>query len=169
MTQTGTQTKTFNITRARYVTSKLMADLKLLQRAYDAPSNADIEAYSEEAALLLQYGLLGDVTFGFRRRDGNWVLALRYIARIDGTLEADDRAGRVPRGVDVTGAGFHSYLTYSAVWDRLDWQSRQGIKKSLPVIRTAAPPPGTAGGYWTSDKVYSSNGSGLGRMSFRAT
>ena len=168
MTQTGTQTSTFNITRARYVTSKLKADLKLLQRAYDAPSDADIEAYGEEAALLLRDGLLGDVTFGFRR-NGNWILALRYIARTDGTLEADDRAGRVPRGVDMTGASFYSYLTYSAAWGWLDWQRRQEIEKSLPVNRTAAPAPGTAGGYWTSDKMYSSNGSGLGRMSFRAT
>lgn len=168
MTQSRTQTSTFNITHARYVTSKLMADLKLLQGAYDAPSDADIAAYGEEAALLLRSGLLGDVTFGFRR-DGNWILALRYGARTDGTLEADDRAGRVPRGVDVNRASFYSYLTYSAAWDRLDWQHQQEIKRSLPVNRTAAPAPGTARGHWTSDKVYSSNGSGLGRRSFRAT
>lgn len=167
MTQTGTRTSTFNITRARYVTSKLMADLKLVQRAYGKPSDVDIEDYGEEAALLLRDGLLGDVTYGFRR-DGNWILALRYVARTDGTLQADDRAGRVPRGVDITGAPFHSFLTYSPVWDRLDRQRRQAVKKSLPIQRTAGSAPGTANGYWTSDRVYSSSGSGLGRLSFRA-
>ena len=71
MSMTSTRTSTFTIANARYVTSKIKADLKLLQRAYGSPTDADIEAYGEEAAQLLNGGYLGTVTYGFRR-NGSW-------------------------------------------------------------------------------------------------
>ena len=115
---------------------------------------------------MLRDGYLGEVTYGYRR-NGNWILALRYVARGDGTLDADDRAGRVPRGVDVSGAEFYSYLTYSRAWDKLSWDERQAIKATLPVTRTPGTSPGATGGYWTTDRTYSSNGTGVARSTFR--
>ena len=166
MTATRTYTATFNINHARYVTSKVKTDLKLLQGAYGAPSDSSIDDFGEEAALLLRDGYLGTVTYGFRRH-GNWVLALHYVAQNDGTLADDDRAGRVPRGVDINGAVFHSYLTYSGAWHVLTWEQKQSVEASLPLNRTSADPPGTSGGYWTTDKSYSSNGTGVGRSTYR--
>ena len=166
MTQTGTRTSTFNISQARYVTSKLMTDLRLLQGAYGEPSDGDIVDYGEEAALLLRDGLLGEVTYGFLRA-GNWVVALRYVARTDGTLQSDDRAGRIPRRVDVSGARFYSYLSYSAGWNLLSWFQQKQVQEALPIDRVTAAQPGTSGGLWISDKAYSSNGSGVGRSTFR--
>ena len=166
MSMTSTRTSTFTIANARYVTSKIKADLKLLQRAYGSPTDADIEAYGEEAALLLKDGYLGTVTYGYRR-DGSWVVALRYTAQANGTIAADDRAGGIPRGVDISGAQFYSYLTYSTKWDSLSTSERDTIENSLPVSRTGAPEPGTNGGYWSADRSYSYNGTGVSRGAFR--
>ena len=166
MSMTSTRTSTFTIANARYVTSKIKADLKLLQRAYGSPTNADIDAFGEEAAILLKDGYLGTVTYGFRR-DGSWVVALKYTAQPNGTLAADDRAGGIPRGVDISGTQFHSYLTYSTKWDWLSMGERERINDSLPITRTPGPEPGTNGGYWSADRSYSSNGSGVARGAFR--
>ena len=166
MSMTSTRTGTFTIANARYVTSKIKADLKLLQRAYGSPTDADIEAYGEEAAQLLNGGYLGTVTYGYRR-NGSWVVALRYTARIDGTLTADDRAGGIPRGVDISGAQFYSFLTYSTKWYSLPISERDRIESLLPISRTTAPEPGTSGGYWSADRSYSYNGTGVARGAFR--
>lgn len=166
MSMTSTRTSTFTIANARYVTSKIKADLKLLQRAYGSPTDTKIEAYGEEAAQLLNGGYLGTVTYGYRR-DGSWVVALKYTAQSNGTLAADDRAGGIPRGVDISGAQFYSYLTHSTKWDSLSASERNRIEKSLPVSRTGAPEPGTNGGYWSADRSYSYNGTGVARGAFR--
>ena len=166
MSMTSTHTSTFTIANARYVTSKIKADLKLLQMAYGAPADADIKDYGEEAAQLLNGGYLGTVAYGYRC-DGSWVVALKYTAQSNGTLAADDRAGGIPRGVDISGAQCFSYLTYSTKWDSLSISERDRIKGSLPISRTPAPEPGTNGGYWSADRSYSYNGTGVARGAFR--
>ena len=166
MSTTSTRTSTFTIANARYVTSKVKTDLKRLQMEYGAPTDADIEAYGEEAAQLLNGGYLGTVSYGYRR-DGSWVVALRYTAQPNGTLAADDRAGGIPRGGDISRARFYSYLTHSTKWESLSASERDKIKNSLPISRTGAPEPGSSGGYWSADWGYSYNGTGVARGSFR--
>ena len=97
-----------------------------------------------------------------------WIVAMRYTAGANGTIVSDDRAGGIPRGVDISGAGFHSYLTHSPEWYALSQADRDRIEGSLPVIRVGAPEPGTSGGYWTSDRAYSSNGTGVSRGMFKS-
>ena len=166
MSATSTYSTTFTISQARYVTSKIKTDLKLLQGAYGAPSDDHIDAFGEEAAQLLNGGYLDTVTYGFRRGD-EWVVAVRYTAGMHGTLMSDDRAGGIPRGVDVAGARFHSYLTRSAAWNALSQADRDKIESSLPVNRVGGPEPGTQGGYWSSDRAYSANGTGVARGTFK--
>jgi len=107
---TYTTSKTFTITHARYITSKVAADLRQLRLFYGRPDDDQIDAYAEEAALLLRDGYLERVDYGFRRQAANlgpqWVLLLRYVVK-DGVLD-DDRSGRVPPGVDVSGTSFWS-------------------------------------------------------------
>ena len=165
MTFTNTTSSTFTIANARYVTSKVKADLALMQRIYGAPSDAHIENLGEEAAQLLNKGYLGRVTYGFRR-DGDWIVALRYTANRDGTLATDDRAGQVPRGIDISGAEFHSFLSYSVKKDLLTASAWATFKATLPIQRTGGEEPGTSGGYWTEGNTYSSNGSGLSRKTW---
>ena len=93
MTTTFTRTRTFTITDARYIASKIAADLDLL-RAYcgGRPSESLVSNLAIEAALLLDARYLKSVEYGFRR-NGVTVLALKYVTRSDGTLTSDDRPG----------------------------------------------------------------------------
>lgn len=167
---TGTGTSTFSLTNAKHIAAKIMTDLELLDRAYPSAGLTDerIADFGDEAAGMLNAGYLGTVTYGFKKGD-DWIVALRYTARNDGTLVADDRAGKIPRGVDVAGAFFYSYLTYSSAWSSLTADLKAAFVAGLPIQRTGAPEPGTSGGYWTSSTTYSSNGSGVTRQELRPT
>jgi len=169
MTSTYTTSKTFTITHARYVTSKVAADLRQLQLFYGDPSDDQIAAYAEEAALLLRDGYLERVDYGFRRHNpvtgSQWVLVLRYIAR-DGAL-ADDHSGRVPPGVNRSGATFWSYLTYTAPFFALSESERDRVKAALPIQRAAGREAGFVNGTWSGDRTYSSADRGVARSVFR--
>jgi hypothetical protein len=170
MTSTYTTSKTFTITHARYVTSKVAADLRQLQLFYGSPSERQIESYAEEAALLLRDGYLERVDYGFRRQNQTtgeqWVLLLRYVAKSGGL--ADDHSGRVPAGVDVSGASFWSYLTYTAPFFALNETEREKVKAALPIIRTAGREAGFLNGTWNSDRNYSLADRGVARSVFKS-
>jgi Bacterial HORMA domain family 1 len=170
MSSTYTTTKTFTITHARYVTSKVAADLRQLQLFYGRPDDEQIDAYAEEAALLLRDGYLERVDYGFRRQDSQhgaqWVLLLRYVAK-NGTL-ADDHSGRVPPAIDISGTNFWSYLTYTAPFFALSDSERERVKAALPIQRSAGREAGFVYGTWTGDRTYSSADQGVSRSVFKA-
>lgn len=166
MSSTSTHSTTFSITNAHHVTSKIKTDLKLMQRTYGSPDDAAIDNFGEEAAQLLNGGYLGTVTYGFRR-DGDWIVALAYTAEANGTLSSDDRAGAIPRGANAVGAYFYSFLTYSSAWWALSQTDRDKIKASLPTSRVNGAEPGTSLGSWSTDRSYSSNGTGVSRGTFK--
>ena len=157
----------FTITHARHMAAKVAADLKRMQRHYGKPSDADITNYEEEAAQLLKAGYLATVTYGYKR-DGNWIEpTLRYTARdLAGGTADDDDPGKVRPWADISRASFHSYLTYSAAWDRLDSAQRDTFKKTLPFYRAGGSEPGITG-YLEQDRTYSAGGQALGRASVR--
>ncbi len=169
MSLSSTSTSTFTLTNAKHVAAKIMTDLDLLNRAYPAALLTEnrILQFGDEAAYLLNAGYLGTVTYGFKKT-GSWILPLRYTAYNNGTLSNDDRAGTIPRGVDVSGASFHSFLTYSSKWDSLTSDQRASFEATLPIQRTAGDEPGTSGGYWVDSKTYSSSGSGVTRKEWRS-
>jgi len=171
MSTTFTTSRTFTITHARYVTSKVAADLRQLRLFYGRPSEADINNYAEEAALLLRDGYLERVDYGFKRDHSmlgsQWVLLLRYTAQ-SGAL-TDDHAGRVPPAVDVSGATFWSFLSYSAPFLALTPTERERVKAALPIQRTAGNEAGFATGTWGGGRAYSSGDHGVARSVFRAT
>jgi hypothetical protein len=166
MTTSYTISETFTRSNARYVASKVAADLRLLQRFYGRPTDTEIDAYSGELVELLLGGYVKQVTYGFKR-SGAWVVALRYEARLDGTLTADDRAGKVTPGINITRASWSTYLGYSYAWTLLDPAERARIKARLPVQRTGANEPSSTNGAWIQDRSYSAAGSGVQRASFR--
>lgn len=169
MMSTYTTSSTFTITHARYITSKVAADLRQLRLFYGSPSDDAIARYAEEAALLLRDGYIERVDFGFKRdtvRGSEWVLLLRYVAR-SGEF-ADEHAGRVPAGVALDHTYFHSYLTYTGKYLNLSQYERDRVKESLPVHRTSGVDAGFATGTWDSGRGYSSNQQGVARSVFRA-
>ncbi len=166
MSSTYTRTESFTRISARYVASKVAADLHLMQRFYGWPSDRFIEDYATELVELLVVRGLDKVTYGFKRAD-NWVVALRYVASVDGSLITDDRAGRVTPGIDIRGASPYSFLEHSRQWYALPADERARIERSLPVRRTPGVEPSSQNGYWVEDKIYSADGGGVRRATLR--
>lgn len=162
MTYSYTTTETWSRTHARYVAGKVAADLRQMQQAYGRPSDTDIENYLQELTELLAGGYVKEVSYGFRR-DGAWIAALKYTADMYGNLTADDRSGRIPRGADITGAAWYSFLTYSSKWDALTQSQRESIERDLPFARSSGVEPIIRSGSWSPDKSYSAAGCGLRR------
>lgn len=164
MTYTTSQSSAFTRTDAKYLASKVGADLHQLRRLFGRPPESDIDDYLEELTTLLAGGYLDYVEYGFRQ-GGNWVYYHRYTA---GQLLAntDDRPGGVlPRTVG--DAAFYSYLSRSTTWYNLPATERERIRVTIPVKRTSAPLPGTTGGDWVEDRTYGSNGVGVTQKVYR--
>ncbi len=162
MIQTYTRTETWSRTHARYVAGKVAADLRQMQQEYDQPSDNSIDAYLSELTILLTGGYVKEVSYGFRR-DGAWVVALKYTADMYGNLYADDRSGRIPRRANIAGAAFYSFLEFSQEWRNLSPRERETIERMLPFVRTEGVAPVIRVGSWTSDKSYAAAGCGLHR------
>jgi hypothetical protein len=167
MSTTLTQTRTFTISHARYVASKIAADLDLLRAYHGKPSEQHVTDLAEEASLLLAARYLRSVEYGFRR-NGLTVLALKYVARSDGTLTSDDRPGRVHAEANLVGATWYSFLEYNETFLKLPQGDRDRFEATLPIQRPGAPAP-QAGidGYWEQTRTYSTNGEGVFRHVFR--
>lgn len=168
MTETTTDSTSFTITHAQYLASKVAADLKRMQRFYDAPSDADISNYEDELTKMLKRGYVDTVTYGFRR-NGEWIEpTLKYTTKeLADLVSADDDPGRVRPGANVSGAVFYSYLTYTRAWSKLGEPLRIIFRATLPFVRTGAPEPGV-NGYLTEDRTYSAAGRALSRSSVRS-
>ena len=52
-----TESAAFTVTHARHMAAKVATDLKRMQRLYDFPSDADIDAYEAEVIALLKGGV----------------------------------------------------------------------------------------------------------------
>jgi len=162
MTQSFTTTQSFTRTDARYIAGKVAADLRQLSQAYGEPTEQHLVNLMGELTEYLVDGYLERVTYGFRKGD-LWVVALRYVGSEVGSLATDDRSGRVPRGVDRSGAGWCSHLVLNSKWWGLTSDQRSRYEGALPIQRTngTEPSPGARG--WLDDKTYSSSGGGVRR------
>lgn len=167
MTYSLTHSASFTITDARYIASKVGADLRNLNSVYGAPALDNIDDYVEEVAQLLKAGYLNTVDYGFKSNDV-WKLRLRYTATIGGQLR-DDTPGRLPYDAPVNGLPFYSYLRYSSAFFSLDDARRKAFEESLPVSRTGAEEPGLGGGSYGTSATYARNGQGVGRQVWSAT
>lgn len=165
---TLSESRSFTITHARQLASKVAADLMRMHRLYGAPSIERVNQFEQELVAFLHHGYLDTVTYGFKR-DGEWIEpSVRYVASEITTQGLDDDPGRVKPGHNVAGASFSSYLTYSSSWDRLTATEKSSFESALPLQRTGAPEPGVANGFFQNDKTYSAGGISLGRSSIRS-
>ena len=166
MTHSYTASSTFTITDARYVASKMGADLRGLYARYNKPAADAIDNYIEEAALCLKAGYLKAVDFGFKR-DGVWVLRLRYTAVAGGQL-SDSSPGRLPAASDVLGSSFYSYLSWNDSFHNLSMSEQQAFEDTLPVVRTSADETALGSGRHGNSAEYSRHGAGLSRDVYSA-
>lgn len=160
---TNTNTNTFTITNAKYLGSKIAADLYQMQQFYGRPSIAEINEYVDEAVILMKEGYLQSVDYGFKK-NGTWVFALSYEVSSYGTV--DNNPGRVSLGADITGASWGSYLRTSSKFDNLSAYEQQKVKDSISVKRSGAADPqtGTSSSY---DRAYSSGNVDLNRKTIK--
>jgi hypothetical protein len=164
-TTTYTTSESFTLTNAKYLCSKVTADMLRCLQAYGRPSEQNINDYGTELAYLLRDGYVEEYEFGFRRDDERLV-SWRYKV-VHGSLNStDDRPGKLLTGVDVATASHFNFLTYSSAWARLSQQDRERIEGSLPIKRTTGQPPKDGLGYWVEDRSYASAGVSMSRRTF---
>jgi hypothetical protein len=166
MTISYTKTATFTIVHARYLASKVAADMHLCARYYDKPSEELIRQFAEEMAQYLNESYLKEYEFGFKK-DGKRIVCWRYTVDSNGLLTADDRAGKVAPYVDISGATFFNFLTQNSRFFQLSAGDRDRFESGLPIQRTAGVPPSDGAGYWIADRNYYSTGCGLNRQTFQ--
>lgn len=162
-----TLTESFTVTHAKKLASKVATDLLRFHRFYNGiPSMSDIDAYEQELVELLKYDYLDTVTYGFKR-NGNWVLAVKYRALSGGVLVADDDPGKIKPGEDVGGTSFSSFLEYNNNWFQLPSEEKERFRTTLPFRRTTGAEPGIENGWWVNDLNYSAGGRGISRSTIK--
>lgn len=162
MTYSFTTTSTFTITSARYLASKVAADLRQMQLFYRRPNDDEITNYIEELAVLMLGGWLQSITYGFKY-SGFWVVALEYKMFLGVVCATDDNAGRVKPGININGASWYSILSKSASFYSLSLLKQNQIEQSLPINRTIGGAPQIRTSHLISDKYYSRDGGALQR------
>ena len=101
---TLTASQTFTIADAKYLASRIAADLTQLRLYYGNLTEQKVQDLTFEAAILLKAGLLDNVKYGYQK-DDKWVFALSYSVNYLGQLEvANDSPGGIDATADVTGA-----------------------------------------------------------------
>ena len=165
---TYTYNQTFTVTNAKYLASKISADLKRMQRFYRYPSDPDIDEFEEEVTELLRNGYLKKVSYRFKK-DGKFIEpTLVYTAQeLSSEFSTDDDPGRVRPGADTSGASFYSYLLYSDKWHNLRSEEKENFKNSITIKRRGADEP-SINGYLSNDKTYSSGGRAINRSSVKS-
>lgn len=165
-TMTRSATESFTLTHAKYLASKVTADLKRFQHRYGLPNDAQINDYGTELALLLRDGYVSAYEFGVKRAERR-VVSCYYKVDSAGNLTADDRPGGTFSVADITGADWFNYLWPTSAWWAATEKVREQITASLPIRRTAGEPPADGLGLWQEDRTYSSTGVALVRKTFR--
>jgi hypothetical protein len=166
MTNSFTKTTTFTINHARYLSSKVAADMHICAQYYGEPSEARIRDFAEELAQYINEGYVKEYEFGYQKSNHR-VVTWRYKVDENGLISTDDRSGKIVPYVDIQGASFFNYLTQNSRFFQLSSAQQARFKSGLPIQRTNGDPPSDGAGYWTSDRNYYSGGQGLARQTFQ--
>lgn len=161
-----TYSTTFTQTHAKYLASKVVADLYQCFLLYDRPSADSIEDYEKELTTLLAGQYVETYEFGFKRNDKR-VLTWHYTVGPSGDLQGDNRSGSLTRGVDVSGATYFNFLTKSDRWWKLSAAEQDSIEGTLPFQRATGYAPADGAGYWVTEHSYSAGGMLMARQVFR--
>ena len=165
MTHSFTTSSTFTRTGAKYIASKVVADLRGMRDYYGEPSESMISDFGKELTELLTGGYLASIEYGFIRNDHR-IVALYYEVRSDGSL-SDEKSGGVYARADISNSEWFSFLTYSREWGSLSDADKQRVNLQIPIKRVLGNGPQDGNGYWVTDKSYSSQSVGTQRRVFR--
>ena len=165
---TTSASQSFTRTHAKYLASKVVADLYQCSRLYGCPSNHDIPDYETELVVLLVHGYVSTYEFGFKK-DGQRIVSWRYTVNSAGDLVggSDHRPGGVYARADIASASYYNHMSYTGSWDTLTTEAQVKVKASLPFSRTNGSLPADGNGYWVADRNYSNGGTSVARETFR--
>lgn len=161
--------QSFTRTHAKYLASKVVADLYQCARLYGRPGTDSIPDYEAELVELLVGGYVDRYEFGFKK-GGKRVVSWQYAVTAGGDLVGggtDDSAGGVYARAKVAGADYFNFLSYSQKWSDLASSDRDRIEGTLPFSRSTGTLPVDGNGYWVQDRTYSSSGTSVARRTFR--
>ena len=165
---TRTVVETFTLTNAKQLASRVTADMRRCQQLYGEPSDARINDYGTELAILLRDGYVSTYEFGYvRAGDEERVLTWRYTVDSSGNLTANDRPGRILAGVNINGCTLRNMLCHSTKWALLTAAQQTTIEQGLPFQRTVQSDYKSSLGTWQSDLCYSSGGVAMPRQTFK--
>ncbi|NTW53455.1 MAG: hypothetical protein HGB15_01550 [Chlorobaculum sp.] len=157
---------TFTVTHAKYLASKVAADLKRIQRFYGQPNDKQISDYEAELTELLKEGYLDSITYGFKRA-GVWIKpAVKYSSIELSNGNTDDDPGKIFVGADIRNAAFGSFLCTNSKWDNLSQAVKNSFRTRLPIQRYEGANPQSAG-YFSNDLTYGSGGKAINRSSLK--
>lgn len=166
-TMTRTATESFTLTQAKYLASKVTSDMWRCKQLYGRPTEAQINDYGTELALMLRDGYVEAYEFGFKK-DEQRLLSWYYTVDASGNLNAaDDRPGGLTAGIKVDEASWFNFMTWSSKWGQLSQAEKDKVFDSLPIKRPTGEGPKDGLGYWQDDRSYSSSGISLSRKTFR--
>lgn len=168
-TLTASESQTFTIADAKYLASRVAADLTQIRLYYGhiATSLTDeyIQKLAVEVAMLLKFGLLRSAKYGFRK-DNEWRYFVSYTVNDLGQLElSNDSPGDIEPNAPVQGATWYSY-TSTKHNPNMTSEEEEAVHSELPIQRTAANEPSSANGTYVNDKSYYRNGTGMQRGQF---
>lgn len=162
-----TYAETFTRTHAKRLAARVTTDLRQCHLLYPDPGESMLEQYRAELEELIAGNYVARYQFGYQRRN-RAVWSLRYVVGPDGDLVSSGPAGGVPVGIDVTGASFFNFLTFSDSWAALGFADKKKIEGNLPFVRASGSLPDDSLGTWRRDRVYAAGGVLLDRALFRS-
>lgn len=164
---TLTTSQTFTIADAKYLASRIATDLGLLRIYYGGLTAGDVENLTLEAAILLKFGLLEHVKYGYRK-GGSWAYFVSYSVNYLGQLEVtNDSPGAIDSQANVTGATWYSLLTRRNN-SNLSAEEIANINQLIPIQRSVGVVPNFANGTLNADKTYYRNGTDMSRSQYRS-
>ncbi len=167
MTYTYTQTETFNVTHARKLAAKVIADMHQCNRFYGkGPSEARIADYEAELVAMLKGGYVESYEFGFKTATDKRIVSWKYTVTASGDLEGG-RSGGLYANADVANGSLFNFMTTNSKWAALSQADQDKVEDEHPVNRKEGEPPSDGSGYWTQDRTYSAGGVGVVRKEFR--
>lgn len=157
--------ETFSLTSAKYLASKVTADMRRCSQIHGQPDDSQINAYGTELALLLKDGYLDTYEFGFEK-EGLRIFSCFYAVVGGQLVSSDDRPGKIYDG-SVTGSSFFNYICRSSKWVNASQSEKDAWQNVSPVSRVSGNSPVDGSGYWQNDLSYSRDGVALTRKTFR--
>jgi len=167
MSNSYTLTETFNVTHARKLAAKVVADMHQCNLLYRrGPTAADINSYEEELVAMLAGGYVTSYEFGFQTSDDERVLSWKYTVGPSGDLEGG-RSGGLYAQASLAGTSMFNFLTTNSKWSNLPAADRANVDAQHPIDRVPGSPPADGNGYWSSNRTYAAGGVAVTRQEFR--